>query len=142
MGRFFAFLSGILFGLGLIISGMTDANKVIAFLDASDAWDPTLAFVMVGGIGAHLALFQFILKKEKPLFDAQFFLPTAQDINIKLIFGAALFGIGWGLSGYCPGPALVSMASGATEPLALVGAMILGMIIKEVAFKEKNEPTT
>ena len=137
MNRLFAFLAGILFGVGLIVSGMTDANKVIAFLDVADGWDPTLAFVMVGGIGAHLALFKFITSKDKPWFENQFFLPTAKDINMKLVTGAALFGIGWGLSGYCPGPALVSVASGAKEPLALVCAMLMGMLIKELIFREK-----
>ena len=107
MNRLFAFLAGILFGVGLIVSGMTDANKVIAFLDVADGWDPTLAFVMVGGIGAHLALFKFITSKDKPWFEDQFFLPTAQDINMKLVVGAALFrnwvGLKWLLSGARPG---------------------------------------
>ena len=135
----FAFLSGGLFGVGLIISGMTDANKVINFLDLSDAWDPTLAFVMVGGIGIHLALFKFISTKDKPLFEARFFLPTSQDLDKKLILGAVLFGIGWGLGGYCPGPALVSLASGVQEPLAFSGAMLLGMLIKQIGFTEKEK---
>ena len=135
----FAFLSGGLFGVGLMLSGMTDANKVIGFLDLVDAWDPTLAFVMVGGIGAHLAFFKWITKKEKPLFDSQFWHPTAQDLDKKLIIGAALFGIGWGLGGYCPGPALVSIASGIQEPLAFTGAMVLGMFVKELVFRT---PTT
>ena len=101
-----------------MISGMTDANKVIG-LDVADAWDPTLAFVMVGGIGAHLALYKWILAKGQPLFDSQFWLPNAQDLDKHLLIGAALFGMGWGLGGYCPGPALVSVASGVQEPLAL-----------------------
>ncbi len=132
----FAFLSGGLFGAGLMISGMTDANKVIGFLDIADSWDPTLAFVMVGGISAHLALFNWITRKEKPLFDTHFWLPTTQDLDKKLVIGAALFGIGWGLAGYCPGPVLVSLASGLQEPLAFTGAMILGMFVKELIFRE------
>jgi len=137
----FAFLSGGLFGVGLIISGMTDANKVINFLDLSDAWDPSLAFVMVGGIGVHLALFKFITNKDKPLFETRFFLPTIQDLDTRLIAGALLFGIGWGLGGYCPGPALVSLATGVQEPLAFCGAMLLGMLIKQMGFKEKAQAT-
>ena len=137
----FAFLAGGLFGVGLIISGMTDANKVINFLDLSDAWDPSLAFVMVGGIGVHLALFKWITHKEKPFFESQFFLPTAKDLDKKLILGALLFGMGWGLGGYCPGPVLVSLATGAQEPLAFGGAMLLGMLIKQIGFKEKVQAT-
>lgn len=137
MKRLFAFLAGLLFGIGLIVSGMTDANKVIGFLDVADAWDPTLAFVMVGGIAAHLALFKWITAREKPWYDTRFFLPTLKDVNAKLVGGAALFGIGWGLSGYCPGPALVSVASGAKEPLVLVASMIVGMLLKELLVREK-----
>ena len=136
----FAFFSGALFGLGLMISGMTDANKVIGFLDVADAWDPTLAFVMVGGIGAHLALYKWILAKGQPLFDSQFWLPNAQDLDKHLLIGAALFGMGWGLGGYCPGPALVSVASGVQEPLAFTAAMVMGMFIKELVFREATPP--
>ncbi len=136
----FAFFSGALFGLGLMISGMTDANKVIGFLDVADAWDPTLAFVMVGGIGAHLALYKWILAKGQPLFDSQFWLPDAQDLDKHLLIGAALFGMGWGLGGYCPGPALVSVASGVQEPLAFTAAMVMGMFIKELVFRDTTPP--
>ena len=96
---------------------------------------------MVGGIGAHLALYKWILAKGQPLFDSQFWLPDAQDLDKHLLIGAALFGMGWGLGGYCPGPALVSVASGVQEPLAFTAAMVMGMFIKELVFSRYHTAT-
>lgn len=126
-----ALLSGLLFGIGLGVSGMTNADKVINFLDLSDAWDPSLMFVMVGAIAVHLVLFRVILRQRSPLFADGFSVPTAVQIDQKLVGGAALFGIGWGLGGYCPGPGLVSTASLSTNALTFVAAMTVGMVLHQ-----------
>jgi uncharacterized membrane protein YedE/YeeE len=121
-------LAGLLFGTGLVISGMTKTSKVVGFLDLFGQWDPSLVFVMLGGIAVHFVLLRLVLRREAPLFDEKFHLPTRRDLDKKLILGAALFGIGWGLGGYCPGPGLVSAASGALPALAFVAAMTFGML--------------
>ena len=123
------FSSGVLFALGLGISGMTDANKVIGFLNAaSGAWDPALAFVMVGAIGIHLVLFRIITRRSGPLFASAFQIPTRTDLSPRLIGGAAIFGAGWGLGGYCPGPGIVSFTTLGAEASVFTGAMIGGML--------------
>jgi uncharacterized membrane protein YedE/YeeE len=121
-------LAGALFGAGLVISGMTKTSKVVGFLDLFGQWDPSLVFVMIGGIAVHFVLLRVVLRREAPLFDDKFHLPTRRDLDKKLILGAALFGVGWGLGGYCPGPGLVSAASGALPALAFVAAMTFGML--------------
>ena len=128
-----ALVAGLVFGLGLGISGMTQADKVIGFLDVADAWDPSLALVMGGAIGVHLLLFRFIVKQPSPIFGERFGIPTRTDIDGRLVGGAALFGIGWALGGYCPGPGLVSGASGAGNALVFVGTMTAGMLLFHVA---------
>jgi hypothetical protein len=127
-------VSGLVFALGLGISGMTKQTKVIGFLDLSGQWDPSLAFVMIGAIAVHFVASRLIRKRPKPIFGEQFHLPTAQDLDAKLLAGAALFGIGWGLGGFCPGPGLVSVVSGAKAPLVFVGAMTFGMVVQHFAF--------
>jgi hypothetical protein len=125
-----AFAAGLLFGLGLIISGMTDPAKVIAFLDftgVAGGWDPSLALVMGGAVSIHFVLFRVITKRASPLFDTRFHLPTRTDLDPKLITGSAIFGLGWGLGGYCPGPGLVSVPSASIGAIAFVAAMTLGM---------------
>ena len=122
-----SFGAGLLFATGLGISGMTDANKVIAFLDVLGKWDPSLAFVMVGAIGVHMTLYRFILKRPSPWLKPQFELPTRADIDGRLVFGAIFFGLGWGLGGFCPGPAFVSAAGLGKEALIFTGAMVVGM---------------
>jgi uncharacterized membrane protein YedE/YeeE len=124
------FASGLLFAAGLGVSGMTDADKVIGFLNAaSGAWDPSLAFVMLGAIAVHLVLFRVIRRRAGPLFATTFQIPSRNDLSPRLIGGAALFGAGWGLGGYCPGPAFVSTTSIGTEALVFTGSMIAGMLI-------------
>jgi len=138
MSRFIApFVAGLVFALGLGISGMTDANKVIGFLNLAGDWDPSLAFVMVGAIGVHLALYRIILRRKSPLFGDTFDIPTRRDVDPQLIGGAAVFGIGWGLGGFCPGPGLVSLAGLGTFAAVFVGFMLLGM----VAHKRVHRPT-
>jgi len=105
------FLSGLLFGLGLIVSGMINPGKVIGFLDVFGQWDPSLAFVMAGAVAVTFVGFRFILKQNSPRFAATFSLPTRTDIDTPLVIGPILFGLGWGLVGLCPGPALVALTA-------------------------------
>ena len=127
-----ALLCGMLFGFGLALSGMTDISKVTGFLDLFGNWDPTLAFVMGGGILVSLPFFQFGLGKLKaPLFADVFRLPTRTDIDGRLVGGAALFGIGWGLVGLCPGPAIASLAYLNIEILYFGVAMLAGMFVAD-----------
>lgn len=125
---FSAFSAGLLFALGLGVSGMTNADKVIGFLNLAGDWDPSLAFVMVGAIGVHLLLYRTILKRKGPLFADRFHIPTRRDINPRLVGGAALFGIGWGLGGTCPGPGLISLMSGDSVSGVFVLFMVAGML--------------
>lgn len=139
MKNLFALLSGIVFGVGLGIAGMTNPAKVIGFLDITGSWDASLAFVMVGAIAVNLvALRLFIRNRSQSILGALIQLPTAKDIDWKLVSGAALFGIGWGLGGYCPGPGLTSLATGARGPLVFVGAMALGIFIHALVFERKE----
>jgi uncharacterized protein len=127
-----AFLSGLLFAIGLGLSGMTDPANVVGFLDIAGNWDFRLAFVMGGAIAVHAALRPLILKRERPLFSAKFPSFPVSKLDPKLLVGAALFGAGWGLGGYCPGPALTSLASGAPQLLVFVPAMFAGMYLAQV----------
>ncbi|MCX7096334.1 MAG: YeeE/YedE family protein [Methylococcales bacterium] len=125
------FASGLIFGLGLIIAQMTNPNKVLAFLDVAGRWDPTLAFVMVGALLTLGILQRFIRKHPKQIQDTDqqaLVSPTAK-IDAKLAIGSALFGIGWGLAGFCPGPAIVSLTSGLTGAYVFVGAMFIGFFL-------------
>ena len=126
-----ALIAGLLFGLGLAISQMTNPAKVLNFLDITGTWDPTLAFVMGGAVLVTLISFRFILKQDRPLFEGQFHLPTRSDIDGRLLGGAALFGIGWGLAGYCPGPgiaALVMFVLAGTAKLEPKSAVVKNML--------------
>jgi len=122
-----SFSAGALFALGLGVSGMTKPSKVVGFLDLFGAWDASLALVMVGAVSVHFVLLRVITRRATPLFEDRFHLPTRKDLDPGLVLGAALFGIGWGLGGYCPGPALVSAASGAWPALVFVLSMAVGM---------------
>ncbi|MEC9071315.1 MAG: DUF6691 family protein [Myxococcota bacterium] len=121
------FLCGLLFALGLGVSGMTDANKVIGFLNLAGEWDPSLAFVMIGAIGVHMPLIWVIRRRKTPFFGNLFHLPTRQDLGWPLVGGSAIFGIGWGLGGFCPGPGIVSTMSGISSALVFSAAMLAGM---------------
>lgn len=112
------YLAGLLFGLGLAISGMTDPARVIGFLDVAGAWDPTLIFVLGGAVITTFTGYRLAWRRQAPVLDARFQLPTRRDLDGRLLGGAALFGIGWGLTGYCPGPAVASLP-GLSWPLAL-----------------------
>jgi uncharacterized membrane protein YedE/YeeE len=121
-------IAGLLFGAGLMISGMINPAKVIGFLDLAGDWDPSLAFVMAGGVVVTALGYAVVLRRERPIFEAAFSLPTRRDIDLPLLLGASIFGVGWGLAGYCPGPALASLTFGHRETFAFVAAMIVGMI--------------
>lgn len=122
---FSTFIAGLLFGIGLTISQMVNPAKVLAFLDITGDWDPSLAFVMGGALITTFIGYKFVLKKKAPLFDESFKLPTRQDIDLPLVIGAALFGIGWGLSGLCPGPALASLTFGGHSIFLFLASMLL-----------------
>ncbi len=120
-------LAGVLFGAGLVVGGMTDPENVIGFLDFFGEWKPALIFVMGGAIAVNFVLMRLILRRPAPLFDGQFHLPTRRDIDPRLVIGSGLFGIGWGLGGFCPGPGIVSAFAGNEDALVFVVAMTLGM---------------
>ena len=127
-----ALVVGLLFGIGLIVSGMTDPSKVIGFLDLAGKWNPSLAFVMGGAILVGFAAFRFAGGRTTSLLGDPMRLPTARHIDRRLVLGGVAFGIGWGLAGYCPGPALASLASGGAKPLIFSAALVAGMAIFEL----------
>lgn len=139
-----AFVSGVLFSVGLGISGMVQPARVIGFLDVTGAWDPTLVFVMASSVGVYFLVHQAIRKWRRPLLTGTFEIPRRNDIDLRLLGGAALFGAGWGLSGYCPGPALTSLVSGAPFALVFVASMIAGMLLVDLGGRRtgiKHAPT-
>ena len=129
---FFALLAGMIFGVGLILSGMNDPSKVIGFLDITGNWDPSLAFVLGGAVSVGLLVFPFAIKRQQSLLGEVMHLPTSTQIDRRLIIGSITFGVGWGLAGYCPGPALASLAYGGLKPLLFVIAMLVGMGLFEM----------
>jgi len=118
---------GLLFGAGLIVSGMSDPAKVLNFLDLFGTWDPSLAFVMGGGVLVAFFGYRIVLKRDHPLAAPAFHVPTRKDIDARIIAGPAIFGLGWGLGGFCPGPALTALGLGASGTLVFVPAMFAGM---------------
>jgi len=132
-----SFACGLVFGAGLLISGMTQTGKVLGFLDIFGAWDATLAFVMAGAVAVSSIGFVLARRRGAPVFAAQSLWPTRNDIDAPLVTGAVLFGIGWGLVGLCPGPALVNLAGLGWPVIAFVAAMAVGMIGQDVWSKQK-----
>jgi uncharacterized membrane protein YedE/YeeE len=124
-------LCGTLFGAGLAMSGMTNTRVVLGFLDIAGAWNPALAFVMGGALLVTIPAFRVVLGQLTPLADEQFHLPTKQSLDAKLLGGAAIFGIGWGLYGYCPGPAIAALSGFNLEPLIFVLAMAAGVVTEK-----------
>jgi uncharacterized membrane protein YedE/YeeE len=122
-------LCGLIFGTGLAVSGMTDTAKVLGFLDLFGTWVPDLAFVMGGAVCVTLVAFRFVLKRQSPLIGKKFFLPSSTVLDGKLLAGGALFGIGWGIYGYCPGPAMSAMVYLDRETFIFVVAMLVGMAL-------------
>ena len=125
-------LCGLVFGAGLLISGMVQPTKVLAFLDIFGAWDPSLAVVMIAALAVSTPGFMLANGRSRPLLATRSFWPTRDDIDRPLIIGAALFGIGWGLVGLCPGPALESLATLSPGVIAFVGAMAAGMVLRDL----------
>jgi len=121
-----ALAAGIVFGVGLAVAGMIDPRKVLAFLDVAGAWDASLLFVLGGAVVVAFAGFRWVQRRPAPLLDTRFHLPAASAIDAPLLVGAALFGVGWGLAGYCPGPAIASLGFGNAEALWFVPAMLAG----------------
>ncbi len=138
--RISEFLVGLLFGLGLILSGMTDPSKVIGFLDIFGLWDPSLALVMGGAIAVGFFAFAFAKKRTVNFLGGALHLPTSSQIDKPLVIGAVLFGAGWGLAGFCPGPALVSLASGQIKAAAFVLFMLAGMQLFEMLSRQATKP--
>jgi len=132
MNRLSEFLIGLIFGWGLLISGMTDPGKVLGFLDVAGAWDPSLAFVMGGAVLVSVVGFALAKKRARSFLGTAMHLPTARDIDRRLILGSLTFGAGWGLAGFCPGPALVALGAGSPKAALFVLAMIGGMLIFEI----------
>ncbi|MAF95787.1 MAG: hypothetical protein CMM60_08550 [Rhodospirillaceae bacterium] len=124
-----AAVSGLLFGIGLALSGMLNPAKVIGFLDFAGNWDPSLAFVMGGGVAVAAIAFPFVLKRPQPVCEASFQMPTQKDVDPALIIGGGIFGVGWGMAGLCPGPAFSSLSFLRWESMVLFAAMIAGMVI-------------
>lgn len=123
-----AALAGLVLGVGLLVSGMTMPAKVVGFLDPTRAWDPSLGFVMAGAIAAYSLGLRLVRGRKAPWLDTTFHLPTRRDLDIGLVAGSAIFGVGWGLGGLCPGPGLVGAAAGSQAALQFVAAMLVGML--------------
>jgi uncharacterized membrane protein YedE/YeeE len=123
-----AFLSALLFGLGLGLSEMTLPSKVIGFLDVTGNWDPSLAFVMIGAIAVHATAYRLIRKRPSPILAPEFQIPGKRQIDFNLVAGAFIFGTGWGLGGFCPGPAIVASVSGAPAAIVFLAALIVGTV--------------
>jgi uncharacterized membrane protein YedE/YeeE len=135
-----AFLAGLLFGSGLILSGMSNPAKVLAFLDITGRWDPSLAFVMVGAILVAAIAFRVGGARARTVFGSTIHMPGAAHVDTRLVLGAVVFGVGWGLVGYCPGPALTSLGVGGWPTLLFVAAMIAGMTVYEAVERIVSRP--
>lgn len=122
-------LVGFLFAIGLGISGMTQPARVVSFLDLFGEWNPSLLFVMIGALAVHTILFRLITKRSSPIFSDKFQIPKRKDVDAKLLVGSALFGIGWGLVGYCPAPAIVATATFTQAPIIFVTSLLIGMLL-------------
>ncbi|TFW71883.1 hypothetical protein C3Y98_07330 [Methylotenera oryzisoli] len=136
MKNIITFSAGLIFGLGLIISGMTNPAKVIGFLDLAGDWDPSLAFVMLGAIAVAFFAFRKAESKGTTIFDETIHLPAKTHITKELIIGSMLFGVGWALAGFCPGPAIVALGAGYQQALIFVIAMLAGMVAHEYLYKK------
>jgi uncharacterized membrane protein YedE/YeeE len=128
-----AFAAGLIFGMGLIVSGMTDPSRIIGFLDPAGAWDPSLAFVMGGAILAGFVAFRLARRRTASFLGGAMTIPNMRQIDLRLVLGSVTFGVGWGLAGYCPGPAVVALGAGHDKAVVFVIAMIAGMALYESA---------
>lgn len=140
MHRAIEFVVGLLFGWGLLLSGMTDPGKVQGFLDLFGAWDPSLAFVMGGAIAVGFFAFALARKRTTTFLGEALHLPTSRDIDQPLVVGSLIFGAGWGLAGFCPGPGIVSMAAGQPKAAVFVAAMLAGMLVHKLLERGASRP--
>ncbi|MDP3824663.1 MAG: hypothetical protein Q8R33_24590 [Burkholderiales bacterium] len=141
MNRATEFLVGLLFGLGLILAGMTDPGKVIGFLDVAGLWDPSLALVMGGAVVVGLFAFAVARKRTTTFLGGAMHLPNSEDIDQRLLVGALVFGVGWGLAGFCPGPAVVAMGAGVWQAAVFTAAMLAGMAVHELSSRPASNGT-
>ena len=132
MGWLTALLSGLLFGIGLMLSGMANPAKVLGFLDIAGRWDPSLAFVMAGAIAIGAIAVAFAKRLKKSLLGLPMWIPSSSSVTLRLVLGSAAFGVGWGLAGFCPGPALVALGAGFSKAWGFVAAMLAGMAVFEL----------
>lgn len=126
------YLVGLVFGVGISISGMANPAKVLNFFDFAGVWDPSLAFVMGGAVIVTFIGYRFVLKRPAPMIEPRFHLPTRRDLDLPLIAGSAAFGVGWGISGFCPGGALPALGTGQSEVFIFVGALLAGIIVAKI----------
>ena len=140
MQAVFALMSGLVFGLGLILSGMANPAKVLAFLDLAGRWDPSLALVMAGALAVALPAFAWAKRRKTSMLGTPLSLPTSTTIDARLVGGGLLFGVGWGLAGFCPGPALVALGMGEAKALLFVVAMLAGMGAFELIERRRTAP--
>ncbi|MDX1801914.1 MAG: YeeE/YedE family protein [Marinobacter sp.] len=133
-----SFVAGLVFGLGLILSGMANPEKVLGFLDLAGNWDPSLALVMAGAIAVGLVAFRFAGKRTQSILGLDMKLPTNRQLDKRLIIGSLIFGAGWGIAGFCPGPGLVAMGAGEVKALVFVIAMIAGMLVFELIERSRT----
>lgn len=141
MQRIAALLAGLLFGAGLTLSGMVNPMKVVNFLDLFGDWDPTLIFVMGAGLAVTFIGYRIVLARAKPLYADGFSLPSTSGIDARLITGSVLFGLGWGLTGFCPGPAIASLVFGLWPSVLFVAAMAIGMLAAQAMVRRASEGT-
>lgn len=130
-----ALVAGLLFGLGLSLSQMIDRNRVLGFLDITGNWDSTLLFVLGGAVGVTVIAFRFVLRLPHPIWGDKFYLPTRKKIDRSLVLGSAIFGIGWGIAGYCPGPGLTALVIGGVNPIIFLLALVLGSFLYDLSAK-------
>ncbi|EHC19286.1 YeeE/YedE family protein [Fischerella thermalis] len=123
-----ALFAGLLFGLGLGFSQMIDRDRVLGFLDITGVWDPTLLFVLGGAVAVTVIAFRFVLRRPYPILTDKFYLPTKKDIDLPLVVGSAIFGVGWGIAGYCPGPGITALVLGIWNPVLFIVALIAGSL--------------
>ena len=138
MKNLLTLISGLLFGFGLLLSGMADPAKVQNFLDLFGTWDPSLAFVMGGAIAVTMPGFWLVIRRNKPFFNDVFHLPSRTDLDARLITGAAIFGVGWGLGGFCPGPAITALLLAAEGTLIFVATMLTGMAASKYVLQRRD----
>jgi hypothetical protein len=134
-GPLSSFVVGLIFAIGLGLSGMTLPERVVGFLDVFGDWNPSLIFVMIGALVVHGILYRVIRKRQTPLFASEWYIPTRKDITPSLVVGASFFGLGWGLAGYCPAPAITVLPSLSLKPFVFVITMVAGMLLYRIVQK-------